>query len=194
MGLFSDCVVRSQIKLVIKSSKELGLGKGGEEGEVCGREGMACPSIWGLVLPCRRLACPPAAPRGVASPSRWFHRAHPPSQGPLKEKAAFCTDPGWGWADPGYLESGDQMSRHLCPCLGIKRVPRIIASGSWGGSPETAAIPLGPSSLEGASRRRGDGELQVPSGAGHARGCGAGSPAGSARLAAQPRPGRGWEQ
>ena len=180
---YSDCVVRSQIKLVIKSSKELGLGKGGEEGEVCGCEGMACPSIWGLVLPCRRLACPPAAPQGVTSSSRGFHRAHHPSQGPLKEKAAFCTDSGWRWADPGYLESGDQMSRCLRPCLGITRVPRIIASGSWGGSPETAAIPLGPSSLEGASRRWGVASYKYP--------LGPGSPAGSTCLAAQPRPGRG---
>lgn len=166
MGLFSDCVVRSQIKLVIKSSKELGLGKGGEEGEVCGCEGMACPSIWGLILPCWRLACPPAAPQGVASPSRWFHRAHHPSQGPLKETAAFCTDPGWGWADPGYLESGDQMSRRLCPCLGITRVPRIIASGSWGVPQRLRPSPWGRRASKGRQGGGGIARYKYPLGPG----------------------------
>ena len=126
---------------------------------------MACPSIWGLVLPCQRLACPPAAPQGVTSSSRGFHRAHHPSQGPLKEKAAFCTDSGWRWADPGYLESGDHMSRCLHPCLGITRVPRIIASGSWGGFPRDCGHPLGAVEPRRGVKAVGGRELQVPSGA-----------------------------
>ena len=111
---------------------------------------------------------PSSSPSGCRLFSRWFHRAHPPSPGPLREKAAFCTDPGWGWQILVIWNLAPNVQT-LVPLSGDREGPQNHSLWELGGSPETAAIPLGPSSLERASRRRGDRELQAPSGAGQAR-------------------------
>lgn len=137
MGLFSNCVVGSQIKLVIKSSRELRLGKGREEreggGGVCvGRRDLTF--YLGTCLSTSKAVLPSSSPQGVTSSSRWCHIPHSPGQGPLKEKAEFCTNAGQGLGAGVVVGTswvpGDQMPKCVCSCLRVVRVPRVTASGN----------------------------------------------------------------
>ncbi|XP_044791735.2 monocyte to macrophage differentiation factor 2 isoform X1 [Bubalus bubalis] len=79
----------------------------------------------------------------------------------------------------------------LAPLSRDHEGPQNHSLWELGGFPRDCGHPLGAVKPRRGVKAVGGRELQVPSGVGLARGCRAGSPAGSTRLAAQPRPGRG---
>ena len=141
VGLFSECVVGSQVKLVIKSSRELGFGRGRVEGEVCvRRRGLpfylgTCPSRAAIVPPSSSPpAPPPPPPPRVTSCSRWFH----PGQGLLKKE--FGKDP-----EGGQILGTWNLATKCHGCVTLSwghEGPQSHSLWSWTCSPETAH-PLG---------------------------------------------------
>lgn len=141
VGLFSECVVGSQVKLVIKSSRELGFGRGRVEGEVCvRRRGLpfylgTCPSRAAIVpLSSSPPAPPPPPPPRVTSCSRWFH----PGQGLLKKE--FGKDP-----EGGQILGTWNLATKCHGCVTLSwghEGPQSHSLWSWTCSPETAH-PLG---------------------------------------------------
>lgn len=129
----------------------------GEEGASPARQGGGCPSMWGPILPRWRPLC-----LGRCHPFQEV-ASHSPESWPRSPKGESCV---W-WEDRGFgqilgtVESGNQM--HI-PLSGVLSVPKVTASGSEGGSPETAGS-LGSLCLQGTRQATlaGSGDVRATS-------------------------------
>ena len=125
---------------------------------------------------------PSSSPSGCRLFSRWFHRVHPPSPGPLREKAAFCTDPGWGWQILVIWNLAPNVQT-LVPLSGDREGPQNHSLWELGGFPRDCGHPLGAvEPRKGVKAAGGSRATSTLWGR-------AGSPAGSDALL--PGPGRG---
>ena len=130
---------------------------------------------------------PSSSPSGCRLFSRWFHRAHPPSHGPLREKAAFCTDPGWGWQILVIWNLAPNVQT-LVPLSGDREGPQNHSLWELGGFPRDCGHPIGAvEPRRGVKAAGGIASYKHPLGPGRLA-------CRFRRLAARPRPGRRWEQ
>ena len=135
------------------------------------------------------LSCPvlpSSSPSGCRLFSRWFHRAHPPSHGPLREKAAFCTDPGRGWQILVIWNLAPNVQT-LVPLSGDREGPQNHSLWELGVPQRLRASPWGRRTSKGRQGGGGIASYKHPLGPGRLA-------CRLRRLAARPRSGRRWEQ